>query len=101
DPAEQNKIVETWITRKGDVISVAVENAGCLSAALKKAPHAGIKVITWDADANKDARDFFCNQATPEGIGDTLLQTASDQMGGKGRFVVISCSHSRAHTGVA
>jgi rhamnose transport system permease protein len=97
DPAEQNKIVETWITRKVDVISVAVENAGGLSTALKKARDAGIKVITWDADANKDARDFFCNQATPEGIGDTLLQTASDQMGGKGRFVVISGSQTAAN----
>jgi rhamnose transport system permease protein len=100
DPAEQNKIVETWITRKVDVISVAVENAGGLSTALKKARDAGIKVITWDADANKDARDFFCNQATPEGIGDTLLQTASDQMGGKGRFVVISGSQTAANLGM-
>jgi rhamnose transport system permease protein len=100
DPAEQNKIVETWITRKVDVISVAVENAGGLSTALKKAREAGIKVITWDADANTDARDFFCNQATPEGIGDTLLQTASDQMGGKGRFVVISGSQTAANLGM-
>jgi rhamnose transport system permease protein len=100
DPAEQNKIVETWITRKVDVISVAVENAGGLSTALKKARDAGIKVITWDADADKDARDFFCNQATPEGIGDTLLQTASDQMGGKGKFVVISGSQTAANLGM-
>jgi ABC-type sugar transport system substrate-binding protein len=100
DPAEQNKIVETWITRKVDVISVAVENAGGLSTALKKARDAGIKVITWDADANKDARDFFCNQATPEGIGDTLLETASQQIGGKGKFVVISGSQTAANLGM-
>ena len=28
----------------------------------------GIKVVTYDADAEPDARDFFVNQATPEGI---------------------------------
>ncbi len=94
DPTEQNKIVETWITRKVDVISVAVENAGGLSTSLRKARDAGIKVITWDADADKDARDFFCNQATPDGIGDTLLDTAS------GRFVIISGSQTAANLGM-
>jgi rhamnose transport system permease protein len=100
DPTEQNKIVETWITRKVDVISVAVENAGGLSTSLRKARDAGIKVITWDADADKDARDFFCNQATPDGIGDTLLDTASQQMGGAGRFVIISGSQTAANLGM-
>jgi rhamnose transport system permease protein len=100
DPTEQNKIVETWITRKVDVISVAVENAGGLSTSLRKARDAGIKVITWDADASKDARDFFCNQATPDGIGDTLLDTASQQMGGSGRFVIISGSQTAANLGM-
>ncbi len=97
DPAEQNKIVETWITRKVDVIAVAVENAGGLSTALKKARGAGIKVITWDADANKDARDFFCNQATPDGIGDTMMETAAKEMGGEGKFVIISGSQTAAN----
>ena len=100
DPTEQNKIVETWITKKVDVISVAVENAGGLSTSLRHAREAGIKVITWDADADKDARDFFCNQATPDGIGDTLLETASKQMGGKGRFVIISGSQTAANLGM-
>ena len=37
----------------------------------------GIKVITWDADAEPDARDFFVNQATPEGIGQALMDNAA------------------------
>jgi rhamnose transport system permease protein len=97
DPFEQNKIVETWITKQVDVIAVAVENAGGLSTALKKARDAGIKVITWDADAQKDARDFFCNQATPEGIGDTLMETAAKQMNNEGKFVMISGSQTAAN----
>jgi rhamnose transport system substrate-binding protein len=97
DPAEQNKIVETWVTRKVDVIAVAVENAGGLSTALRKARESGIKVVTWDADAEPDARDFFCNQATPEGIGDTLIETANREMGGEGKFVIISGSQTAAN----
>ena len=97
DPSEQNKIVETWITRKVDVISVAVENADGLSSALKKAREAGIKVVTWDADAQKDARDFFCNQGTPDAIGDTMMETAAKEMGGEGKFVIISGSQTAAN----
>src|SRR4029453_19168575 len=58
DPARQNEIVETWITRGVDVIAVSVENREGLSTALRKAKDKGIKIITWDADAEPDARDF-------------------------------------------
>src|SRR6266436_5230323 len=64
DPAKQNEIVETWITRGADVIAVAVENREGISTALRKAREKGIKVITWDSDAQSDARDFLINQGT-------------------------------------
>ena len=75
DPAKQNEIVETWMTRGVDVIAVACENGKGISTALRRARKRGIKVITWDADAEPDAREFFVNQATPEGIGQTLMDT--------------------------
>ena len=50
----------------------------------------GIKVLTWDADAEPDARDFFVNQATPEGIGNTLTDEAARLLGGKGEFAIIT-----------
>src|SRR5258708_5494738 len=62
DPARQNEIVETWITRGVDVIAVAVENREGISTALRKARAKGIKVITWDPNALPDARDFLSNQ---------------------------------------
>ena len=69
DPAKQNEIVENWITLGVDVIAAACENKEGISTALRKAQSKGIKVITYDADALPDARSFFVNQATPEGIG--------------------------------
>src|SRR5437868_9565385 len=61
DPARQNEIVETWITRGVDVIAVAVENRAGISTSLRKARQNGIKVITWDSDAEPDAREFLVN----------------------------------------
>lgn len=92
DPARQNEVVETWITRQVDVIAVAVENREGLASVLRKARQRGIRVITWDADTEPDARDFFVNQATPEGIGYALMDEAARVLGGKGEFAVITAS---------
>jgi rhamnose transport system permease protein len=97
DPAKQNEVIEGWITRGVDSIAVSVENEVAISTVLRKARERGIKVITWDADAQKDARDFFINQATPQGIGYTLTDEAARILGGKGEFAIITASLSAAN----
>lgn len=97
DPAKQNEVIEAWITRGVDVIAVAVENREGLSSVLRKARAHGIKVITWDADAEPDARDFLVNQATPQGIGTTLMDHAGRILGGKGEFAIITASLTAAN----
>jgi rhamnose transport system substrate-binding protein len=94
DPAKQNEVVEAWITRGVDVIAVSVENQVAISTVLRKARDKGIGVITWDADAQPDARDFFINQATPQGIGYTLTDEAGRILGGEGEFAIITASLS-------
>jgi rhamnose transport system substrate-binding protein len=97
DPAKQNEVIEAWITRGVDVIAVAVENRVAISSVLRKARERGIKVITWDADAEPDARDFLVNQATPQGIGATLMDTAARVLNGKGEFAIITASLTAAN----
>ena len=98
-PGKQNEIVENWINRKVDVIAVSVDNAGGLAPALQRARDSGIKVITWDADtpANPDARDFFVNQATAQGIGTALMDNTASVLGGKGKFAIITASLTAAN----
>jgi rhamnose transport system permease protein len=97
DPAKQNEVIEAWITRGVDVIAVAVENRAGVSTVLRKARERGIKVLTWDADAEPDARDFLVNQATPEGIGTTLMDHAGRILGGQGEFAIITASLTAAN----
>lgn len=97
DPAKQNEVVEAWITRGVDTIAVSVENKVGISTVLRKAKERGIKVVTWDADAERDARDFFINQATPQGIGHTLTDEAARITGGRGDFAIITASLSAAN----
>src|SRR4029078_11190182 len=81
DPAKQNEVVETWITRGVDVIAASVENRDGLATVLRQARDKGIKVVTWDADTTPEARDLCVNQATPEGIGYTLVDRAAELLG--------------------
>ncbi|HKU72295.1 MAG TPA: substrate-binding domain-containing protein [Pyrinomonadaceae bacterium] len=97
DPAKQNEVVEAWITKGVDVIAVSVENQAGISTVLRKARDKGIKVITWDADSEKDARDFLINQATPQGIGYTLSDEVARMMNGKGEFAIVTASLSAAN----
>jgi rhamnose transport system permease protein len=97
-PKKQNEIIEGWITRGDvDVIAVAVENRSSISDVLREARKKGIKVVTWDADAEPDARDFLVNQATPEGIGETLMDEAARVLKGKGEFAIITASLTAAN----
>lgn len=97
DPAKQNEIVDNWIALGVDAIAVACENKEGISTALRKARQKGIKVLTYDSDATPDAREFFVNQATPEGIGYTLMDEAARLTGEEGDFAVITASLTAAN----
>lgn len=97
DPAKQNEIVENWITLGVDAIAAACENKEGISTALKKAQAAGIKVVTYDSDATADARSFFVNQATSEGIGQALMDEAARLTGEEGEFAIITATLTAAN----
>jgi rhamnose transport system permease protein len=97
DPARQNEIAEAWITRGVDAIAVSVVNAPGISTVLRKARARGIKVLTWDADALPDARDFFVNQATPQAIGFAMADQANAILHGSGDFAIITGALSAAN----
>ena len=90
DASQQNELVENWITRGVNAIVVAVENRGSISTVLRKARARGIPVLTWDADAQTDARDYFLNQATPEGIANALTDEAARLLPNGGQFAIVT-----------
>jgi len=97
DPAKQNEIIENWITLGVDVIAAACENKEGISTALRKARQKGIKVLTYDSDAAPDSREFFVNQATPEGIGNALMDEAARLCNSQGEFAIITASLTAAN----
>jgi ABC-type sugar transport system substrate-binding protein len=88
----QVELIEAWIPRKPDVIAVACNDPNAIAPALKKAMERGIHVLTWDADARRDAREFFINQATYDAIAQALVDEMAKQVGADAPVAVVTSS---------
>ncbi|MDR0519005.1 MAG: autoinducer 2 ABC transporter substrate-binding protein [Clostridiales Family XIII bacterium] len=86
DATNQNQvnILEGWIAQKVNAILVSPNDPDAIAPTLKKAQEAGIKVLTFDADAAPDARDLFINQASYEAIGTGMIKAVADKLTEKG-----------------
>ena len=72
--ANQKNYIQGFIDRKYDAILVSALDPESFADTLKEAREKGIVVITWDADVNPAARDFFVNQAEFDQIGISVLK---------------------------
>jgi ABC-type sugar transport system substrate-binding protein len=86
DATNQNQvsILEGWIAQGVNAILVSPNDPTAIAPTLKKAQEAGIKVLTFDADADPDARDIFINQASNEAICNGMVKAIADKMVEKG-----------------
>lgn len=92
DVSRQTALVEAWIARKFDVIAIAPNDPDAISPALRKARKRGIKVITWDADAEEEYRDYFINQADNSAIAKTLIDIMAEAIGPEGKYLILTGS---------
>jgi rhamnose transport system substrate-binding protein len=90
--SSQVSYINTLIQQQQDVIVVAANDPNAVCPSLNQARAAKIKVVTFDSDADKSCRDVFINQATTEGIGQSLVKMASEQAGGSGEIAVLSAT---------
>lgn len=81
---KQVDILEGWIAQGVDAIVVSPNDPTAIAPTLKKAQDAGIKVISFDADAQEDSRDLFVNQITPESAAKGLLDGVAGDLKEKG-----------------
>jgi len=54
-------------------------------------------VVTYDSDTTTDARSFFVNQATPQGIGEALMDEAARLCAEEGEFAIITATLTAAN----
>ena len=80
----QVNILNGWIAQKVNVIILSPDDPTAIAPTLKKAIDAGIKVLTFDADAETDARQLFINQVTASGVAKGLLDAAVKGLSAEG-----------------
>lgn len=90
DSAKQIEIIDSLISRHVDAIAVAPNDPAAVVPILQKAKSAGIKVLSSDTDAN-GARAVWVNQASTQGIGVAVAKALASQMGGNGKWAIVSC----------
>ena len=93
DPKKQAEMIEQWTVDGVDVICVAPNAPDVVASAMRDARAAGVHVITWDADGVSDSRTFFINQATPQAIGEGMVNAMIADLGGpdvEGDVVIVS-----------
>lgn len=90
DAAAQASHVTRWVREGVPVVAVSVEDRAGLSPVLGEARRRGVKVLTWDADADAEARDFTVAPATADGIAQAVAFEIGRALGGKGEVAIIT-----------
>jgi rhamnose transport system substrate-binding protein len=90
--SSQVSYINTLIQQQQDVIVVAANDPNAVCPSLNQARAAKIKIVAFDSDASKACRDVFINQATTQGIGESLVKMANEQAGGSGEIAILSAT---------
>lgn len=87
---EQITFLDNYITNGVDGIMLSANDPVAVAPVLKKALEAGVNVVTYDADAEPDARQWFVNPATANGVAKTLIDQLAEQIGEDGHFAIVT-----------
>ena len=90
--SSQVSYINTLAQQRQDAIVVSANDANAIAPALKAAMGQGVKVVTYDSDAAKDARTLFVNQASPEDIGRSEVQVLGKQINYTGDIAILSAT---------
>ncbi len=90
--SSQVSYINTLIQQQQDVIGIAANDPNAVCPSLNQAREAGINVVAFDSDAAPECRDVFINQATTQGIGETLVEMTSRLVGGTGDIAILSAT---------
>jgi rhamnose transport system substrate-binding protein len=94
--SSQVSLLRSITQQKPDAIVLAANDPNAIAPVLKQAMQKGVKVVTQDSDAAKDARQIFINQATTESIGVQLAKQAKETAGAEGGEVAVLSATANA-----
>ncbi len=89
-PSGQVPFINTLMQQGVGAIVLSATDPVALCDSLNAARAAGVKVVTYDSDTNKECRDIFVLQATAEGIAKAQVDIIAKQIGDAGEIAFCS-----------
>lgn len=89
---DQITFIENYVTQGIDVIAFASNDPVAISPALRRALEAGVHVIGFDANSEPDAREWFVNQATFNGMAKALVDSMVEEVGEDANVAIVTSS---------
>jgi rhamnose transport system substrate-binding protein len=90
DASGQVSTIQNVIQLHPVAITISADDPNAVAPALKQAAKQGILVSAFNADVAKDARKFFINQASDEGIAEGIADTMAAQVHNQGHFLLVT-----------
>jgi rhamnose transport system substrate-binding protein len=85
DANQQINMLSQWIASgEYSVIALACNDPDLVAPTLQQARKKGILVVTYDADSQSDAREYFVNQATYDAVAEAMVDAMADELQPKG-----------------
>jgi ABC-type sugar transport system substrate-binding protein len=87
---DQITFIDNYITQGVNAIFYAANDPVAIAPVLQRALESGIYVVGYDADAIPEARQWFVNQATFNGIAKALVDEMAAQKGEDASFAIVT-----------
>ncbi len=95
--AAQVPYIQTLTQQHVSAIAISGDDPTAVAPALKQAIAAGIKVVSYDADVEADARQVFINQANAQDLGTTEVDVIGQQLNYTGEIAILSAAATAAN----
>ena len=89
---DQVTMIDNYITSGVNGILFAANDPVAIAPVLKKAMAKGIHVVGYDSNSSVDAREWFVNQASFNGVAKSLMDNLAKQIGEDGSFAIVTSS---------
>ncbi len=96
DIQKQIEFIDNAISRGVDGIFFAANDPVAISPVLRKALKAGIHVVGYDAESQPDAREWFAQMCTPDGVAKALIDDMVSQVGEQADIAIVTSSMTAA-----
>ncbi|WP_043499937.1 rhamnose ABC transporter substrate-binding protein [Georgenia sp. SUBG003] len=90
--SSQVSYINTLTQQAVDAVLLSANDPNALCSSLEQAMAGDTAVVTFDSDVDPSCRDVFVSQVDGEEVGRTLIEMASEQIGGSGQIAILSAT---------